>query len=448
MAKVVTLPAGGWVPRHYQYPLWYHFESNNFEGIRAAIVWHRRAGKDLTAIHIAATASQQRVGIYWHILPTYNQGRKVVWDGRTNDGKAFLDAFPKELVAARNNTEMKLTLKNGSIYQVVGGDDVDRLVGTNPCFVILSEYSIMDERVFTYLMPILTANNGSLLAIYTPRGKNHAHRLIEAAAKNKKWFDQILTVDDTDFLDRALIDEDRKMGMPEETIQQEYWCSFEAPVVGAYYSEQMMDAEGRKDDHGNQLTETRITNVPYEERLLVHTAWDLGVRDATSIWFYQLYGQEIRLIDYHEETGKSLSDYIRVLKEKGYNYGTHWAPHDIEVREFTSGKSRKEMARELGFTFRVCKKHNLMDGINNARGVLRMCWFDKVKCARGIEALRQYRKEFDDKKDCFKDTPLHDWASHGADAFRYLAWTVKVRNKVDKSKMLKNAITEYDIFNL
>jgi phage terminase large subunit len=206
-----------------------------------------------------------------------------------------------------------------------------------------------------------------------------------------------------------IIQEERDSGMPEEMIEQEYKCSFEAPCVGAYYGAQMMWLE----QNG------RITNVPYDPLLPVDTWWDIGVADSTAIWFSQQYGMEIRIIDYYESSGEGISHYAGQLRDRGYNYGVHIAPHDIEVREFSSdGKSRRDVAKKHGIHFKVCPKHEVMDGIEAVRGMLPLCWIDAIKCGRGIEALRQYRKEWDDKNKCYKDHPLHDWTSHGADGFR------------------------------
>jgi phage terminase large subunit len=420
-----------WEPRDYQVDLWNFLEGG---GKRAVAVWHRRCGKDLFSINWCAKSSVTRPGVYWHLFPTYNQGRKIAWDGMTRDGRKFIDHFPQELIESKNNTEMKLSLKTGGIYQVVGTEDPDRLVGANPVGCIFSEYSLQDPRAWDYIRPILAENGGWAIFIYTARGKNHGYRMLEMARKNPKWFAQVLTVPDTNAISMEAIEEDRASGMPEEMIQQEYFCSFEAPIVGAYYANQMMKAADEK----------RICSVPYEPRLPVHTAWDLGVSDSTTIWFYQQYGLEVRLIDYYENSGEGLSHYAKVLREREYVYGTHTAPWDIEVRELGTGKSRLETARSLGIRFKVLKQMSVEDRIDNARNFISRCWFDTGKCERGIEALRNYRKEWDEVRKVFKNTPLHDWASHGADAFGYLAWGFKDRKKMDKPPQDK-AESDYDV---
>jgi phage terminase large subunit len=431
-----------WAPRKYQLPLWSFLEGG---GKRAAAVWHRRAGKDLFALNWCATASVQRPGVYWHLFPTYNQGRKIAWDGFTKAGRRFIDHIPEQLVSAKNNTEMKLTLKTGGVYQVVGTEDPDRLVGANPVGCIFSEYSLQDPRAWDMIRPILAENEGWAVFIYTARGKNHGWKLLELARKEvalakkearpSRWFAEVLTVTDTQAVPAATIEQERADGMPEELIQQEFFCSFEAPVVGAYYAKQMAAA----------AKEGRITKVPWDPVLQVHTVWDLGVADSCAIIFYQQYGMEKRIIDYYENSGEGLAHYIKKLGEKEYVYGKHTAPWDIEVRELGTGKSRLETARSLGIKFEVLKQSSVEDGIEMARNLLASCWFDEEKCERLIAALREYCKEWDEKLKCFKDRPLHNWTSHPADAFRYLAMGQPRKKKYGDRPPQERAEGDYDV---
>lgn len=400
-----------------------------------------------------AVASQMRVGIYWHILPTYNQGRKIIWDGRTKEGRPFLDVFPKEIVASRHSTEMRMTLTNGSIYQVVGGDDVDRLVGTNPVGVILSEYPLHDPRVWPYLMPILSENDGWALFPYTPRGKNHGWKMKQIANSEKSWFYSELSVDDTRREDgspvvpKERIEEDRRTGMTDEEINQEYYVSFESPITGAFYSKQIQAAWGDK----KLNIPKRITEIPYESSLPVITGWDLGVDDHTVVWFAQVLRNEIRVVDYYQNSDEGLPFYVQMLKDRaaayGITYAQHYAPHDIALREWTSGKSRLETARSLGINFTPIKKHSLEDGINHVRSMFNQCWFDWNRTEEGINALSCYRREFDEKNNTYKSTPLHDWASHPADAFRTLIWGIGKNLRVAEDRKLpKFAESDYDLF--
>lgn len=442
MANKITLPFD-YEPRSYQLPVWRYMEGHD-EGKRAACEWHRRAGKDLFAINLICTKAMERVGTYWHMLPTYKQGRNIVWNGFTKEGRTFLSYIPDELIANKNSTEMRITFKNGSIYQVVGTDNVNSLVGTNPVGVVMSEYSLHDPSAWDYIRPILAENGGWALFIYTLRGKNHGYQIGQMAKANPKWFYEKLVAGDngtkrpdgTPVISDAIIEDERKAGMPEELILQEFFCSADAPLVGAYYSQQMqwLDKQYLKDVVGKDggKVSARFGNIPYDPHLPVDTAWDIGYDDSTTIWFSQTYGNEERFIDYYENSGESLAHYIKYLNSLPYSYGYHLAPHDIAVHEFTTGTTRIEAARALGLKFKTVPKHLVEDGIEAVRGFLPRCWFDAEKCARGIAALREYRKDFNDELKVFRSTPLHNWASHGADAFRIKAWGNKDRSKRDK----------------
>lgn len=417
-----------WDPRSYQLPLWQFMENG---GKRAVSVWHRRAGKDATALNFTVTRALQEVGLYWHMLPTYNQGRKIVWDGRTRDGRPFLSAWPEEYIESKNETDMRIKLKNGSIWQVVGTDNVDRLVGVNVLGCVLSEYSLQDPRAWDLIRPILAENNGWAMFLYTPRGKNHGYNLLQIAQNNvkkaklngvpSKWFVQVLTCKDTKrpdgtpVISEEAIQEERDGGMPEETIQQEFYCSFSGSILGAYYAKQMKAAA--------DAVPPRITKVPWVPNQMVYTFWDLGMDDSTTIWFAQIIGKEYRFIDYYENSGEGLAHYAKILAAKPYVYGDHYMPHDVEVREMGTGTSRKNTAKALGIkpiitVSRAKDTQSVLDGIEACRNILAQCWFDEVKCQRGITALEGYQAKWDEEKKVFLDHPEHDWTAHGADAFR------------------------------
>lgn len=412
----ISLPHG-WTPRDYQLPFLAAMQGFvEGGGGRAVLVWHRRSGKDATALNFTACAAHRRPGVYWHMLPTATQARKAVWDAVDASGKRVLDqVFPRLLRAATNTTEMKISLKCGAIWQLVGSDNFNALVGANPVGVVFSEYSLADPAAWDYVRPILAENGGWAVFIFTPRGRNHGHALLEMARGNPNWFAQVLSVDDTRRADgtavigAVAIEEDRRAGMAEEILRQEYWCSFDAALTGAYFGRAMEAARA----------EGRIGAVSWEPALAVETWWDLGMGDSTAIWFAQRLGNEVRLIDYLEASGEGLGYYIDALKAQPYAYGRHIAPHDIEVRELGTGKSRRETALKLGLRFEVAPAQSLADGIEASRALIPNCWFDEAKCARGIAALAQYRREWNDKTKDFKPTPLHDWTSHGSDAFRY-----------------------------
>lgn len=438
-----------WTPRPGQVNLWKFFQGQG-EGKRGVVVAHRRWGKDLTGINITAPKLFERTGTYWHLLPTYKQGRAIVWNGFTRDGRAFLDHFPKELIKNRLNNEMRLHFFNpedssaeGSIYQVVGTDDVNSLVGTNPVGCIFSEYSLHNPAAWEYIRPILRENGGWALFIYTPRSHNQGYKLFKMASKpDSGWFCEVHKAgsgpdaskrhDGTPVISDKMIDEERKSGMPEEMIQQEFYCSFEASMVGAYYSKQIEQAE--KDG--------RITTVNYEPRLPVLTAWDIGVDDPTAIIFFQQYGLEIRIIDFYHNSGEPLTYYVRELKQKEYLYNVHYFPWDAEVREWTSGKSRVEVARNMGLKVRIVPQHEVMDGIDHVRNTFPRLIFNGSKCEYLIDALKTYRKEWDEEKKVFKEKPLHDWSSDPADALRYLCWMIKKSARRDE-KVQEKAEDDY-----
>lgn len=433
----------GYTPRHYQLDLWNYFMNG---GKRAAAVWHRRAGKDLFGVNLAFTMGYLRPGLYWHVLPTYQQGRKIVWNGKIGDGRRFLDFMPKPLVVGNpHDQDMRLEFKTAvpgmtSIWQVVGSDDVDRLVGTNPVGLIMSEYSLQNPQAWDLLRPILAENGGWVLFQYTPRGRNHGYEMMQIARKTPGWFFSLKTVTDTGAIPMSAIEEERNSGMPEEKVQQEYFCSFEASLVGAYYGSMIKKAkkEGR-------LAEGAVN---WEPRVEVCTAWDLGMDDTTVIIFYQLVGQDIRIISVYHNNGEGLPHYARVCRDRDYVYGRHLAPHDIKVRELTTGRSRIEVARSLGIRFDVVPKIDVADGIEAVRNILPRCWFNMRDpgVEKLVRALEEYTKEWDEEKKVFRERPLHNWASHFADAMRVLALGLK-RTGEKKSVLPPAAVAQYDEFN-
>jgi hypothetical protein len=380
----------------------------------------------------------QRVGVYYYIFPTYKQAKKVIWDGINKDGQPMLKDLPEEARKSTNNTEMKIVTVNDSLFQLVGSDRWDDLMGTNPVGCIFSEYSLQNPMVWEYFKPILKENGGWAIFCYTPRGNNHGHTLFKMAKDNPNWFCQLLTIEDTGVFSAEDMEEERREGMSEELIQQEYYCSFSGSMPGAYYAKLLDVAE----------KENRIGKVPREPKLPVDTFWDLGIGDATAIWFVQQYAKEVRIIDYYEASGVGLEYYAKRLSEKPYVYGRHYAPFDIEVNELGSGKSRLETARSLGIRFQIVPKLSIEDGIEAARNLIPRCWFDESKCQLGIQALRNYHSEYDETKRVLKRSPVHDWSSHGADAWRYLAVGLRdrtrramVRNRPDHNEKDRSSIT-------
>jgi len=410
-------------PRWYQENLWKAFDSDKYN--RFILVWHRRSGKDLDCFAIVQRYLAEHVCLATYVFPTLKQGREVLWEGMDNEGRKFIDYYAsKEFMDGKpNDTRMTIKYKNGSIFRIGGADDPDSLRGGNTKIFVFSEWSEHDPYIWAVCRPIVKANKGIAIFNLTPKGDNHAKLMWNVAQKRKDWFTEILTAKDTkvftdEELDNELKELIEELGEEEgrARFNQEYMCSFEMPVSGSYYGAQIRRAENDK----------RITNVPYETNLLVNTYWDLGIGDATSIWFAQQSGREVRLIDYYETSGEPLAYYKQILNDRGYTYGEHWMPHDVEVKELGTGKTRKEVAEGLGIKpIYVAPKLPIDDGIEAARNILSRCWFDKNKCERGIMALKNYHKEWDDKNKTYKKHPHHDWSSHGADSFRYLAVSIR-----------------------
>lgn len=423
MAEVIQLPYQ-WTPRDYQRPLFEYFQNG---GRRAVTIWHRRAGKSYSTVNWAAMASQMRVGTILHVFPKLNQGRRVMWDGMDKKGRPLLSAFPDAIVANRNETEMRVEFTNGSAYQIAGtdGKNINSLIGSNPVGLIMDEYSLQNPRAYDFLRPILAENGGWVWFVYTPRGKNHGYTLYKNALENPNWYTDLRTVRDTGAISLEDIEEERRMGMSDQLIEQEFYCSWDSALDGAYYAKEMHRA----------VQESRITRVPWEPLLPVHTFWDIGVGDTNSIIFAQKIGFRVCIIDYYESTSEGSSHYAKVLKEKPYVYGRHWAPHDAMVTEWGTGKTRVETMMEHGIRFDIVPKIAIDDGIDAARSVLNKCLFDEVKCANLISALNSYTKEYDEDKQMFKNRPNHDWASNAADAFRYMATIIDDPRNRDEKKL-------------
>lgn len=415
----IILP-NNWRPRDYQKPLWSYLAKG---GQRAVISWHRRSGKDAVMLHHCACAAHERVGNIWYLMPEYGQCRKAMWQAiNPHTGKLRLDeAFPHELRETTNQQEMYIKLKNGSMFQLVGSDNYNSLVGSTPIGLVFSEYALSDPSAWSYLRPMLLENKGWAAFNSTPRGKNHFHDMFEMAKSSDGWFAQILTVNDTKlFTDAQMASELREMqaehgeAVGEAFFKQEYYCSFNVAVIGSYYGREMMDAENTG----------RICRVPYQSILPVHTAWDLGFTDDTTIWFYQVVGNEVHLIDYYASSGEDPDHYCKKLKEKGYGYGLHWLPHDARAKTLGSGGKSvvEQLAKRLGFAkMRVLPKLSLQDGIQASRMLLKRSYFDLERTREGVKCLQEYQREYDTGRKMLKDKPLHDFTSHGADAFRMLA---------------------------
>jgi hypothetical protein len=401
-----------WKPRLYQIPICDAIDNKGYKRVIAC--WPRRAGKDITAFNLCVRQCLRRVGTIFYIFPTFSSGRRILWDALQNDGMRILDYIPKELVESRNEQQMRIRFVNGSVIQIVGSDNYDQtLVGVNAMGMVFSEYALADPRAYQFSRPILTANDGWALFCSTPRGKNSFWELFQIAINNPKdWFVSKLTVEDTNHISLHEIQRELSTGeMSDDLVQQEYYTSFDMGVEGSYYAKYL----------DRMRTKGQIGSVPWESAFKVHTAWDIGVRDSTTIIFFQTIGQTVKIIDCYENSKVGLEHYIKVLDQKPYKYGKHIAPHDIRVREFGTGMTRVEKARQLGINFTIAPDVSIEDGIESVRSAFSKIWIDEVECKLLIKSLENYRQEWDSKRKIYKGHPLHDFSSHWADSMRYLA---------------------------
>jgi len=416
-------------PRDYQHCIFDAIENKGYKRVLA--IWPRRAGKDVTAYNLCIRELIKEVKTVYYCFPTFSGGRRILWDAIDNDGFRILDYLPEELIESRNEQMMRIRLINGSVFQIIGSDNYDNaLVGTNPKGIIFSEFALSDPRAYSFVRPILTANQGWALFISTPRGKNHLWELYQIAQRSDEWFCSKLTVEDTNHIPLEAIERERQSGeLSDCLIQQEYYCSFSLGIEGSFYTKYI----------DRMRVKGQIGAVPWESGFQVHTAWDIGVRDSTAIIFFQVIGQTVRIIDCYENAKEGLEHYVKVIKNKPFLLGKHIAPHDIKVMEFGSGITRIEKARQLGINFITADNIAIPDGIEAVRSAFSKIWIDEVECKPLIKALENYRQEYDVKKRVYKAQPLHDWSSHFADAMRYLCISLpKTRDGLSSQDIDKN----------
>jgi phage terminase large subunit len=353
----------------------------------------------------------RKVGVYYYIFPTFAQAKRVIWTSITNQGEKFLDYIPRQVLDRTNSQEMSIYFKNGSLLQLVGSDNYDALMGTNPQGVVFSEYALQDPRAYQFIRPILTANDGFAVFISTPRGKNHLFELYQIAESSPHWFAYKMTVEETGHIPLSEIEKEKAEGiMSDDLIQQEYYCSFDLGVEGSYYAKYL----------DRMRLKGQIGMVPFEAGFKVHVSIDIGVRDSTTLLFFQVIGQTVRIIDCYENSKVGLEHYVKVIEQKPYSYGKFIAPHDIKVQEWGSGLTRIEKARQLGIHFTIAPDLSIEDGIEAVRSALSKIWIDEQSCKPLIKAIENYRQEYDARKKIYKSHPLHDQFSHFADALRYM----------------------------
>ena len=389
----------GYTPRTQQRQIHDAVAENRF----VVVVAHRRMGKTVAALNQlihSALQCEKPDPRFAYIAPTYGQAKRVAWD--------YLVNFTRPLEATHNISELKVDFY-GRRIQLYGSDNPDSLRGQYFDGVILDEIGDQNPKIWNEIIrPSLADRVGWALFLGTPKGANHFKDFRDRAEKEPGWRLLEFKASETDILPQAeLLAAKKEMG--EDKYAQEFECSFAAAVEGSYYAALL-----------NALPPERYKEFARDDLCKTYTAWDLGVGDSTAIWVCQTAGQERRLLDFVENHGVGLDWYVNWIKQNGYTQAEHILPHDVEVRELGTGKSRKEALQDLGLNITVCPRLGVDDGIQAVRRFLPNCYFHpNVK--QGLDALRNYRREYDEKRNIFYDKPLHDWSSHAADAFRYLA---------------------------
>ena len=398
MGEVIEIP---YKPREHQLKVHELLDGKRF----AVVVAHRRFGKTVAALnHLIreAVLNEKEAPRYAYIAPTYGQAKRVAWD--------YLVKYSEPLGGTNNISELRVDFW-GRRIQLYGSDNPDSLRGQYFDGVIVDEVGDQNPKIWTDIIrPSIVDRKGWCLFIGTPKGHNHFKELRDRAEKEEGWGLLEFKASETGVVDKTEL-KAAKNEMGESKYAQEFECSFDAPVEGSYYWELLNDLEEKK----------HMQEIPREELSRTFTAWDLGMGDSTSIWVAQLVGSEVRLLDYYENHGVGLDHYVKWIKDNDYTKAEHILPHDVRVRELGTGKSRLEMLEESGLDAKIAPRMGLDDGIQAVRRLLPRCWFNVPQVQIGLNCLRNYHRDYDEKRKIFYERPLHDWSSHGSDAFRYLA---------------------------
>lgn len=400
MGRIVIpyTPRGAFKPLHKRTQRW------------ACVVAHRRAGKTVACVNelIKAALSDPRQGqLYAYVAPFYTQAKGVAWD--------YLKEFSRPVPGIKiNEAELRIDYPNGNRIQLFGADNADRMRGLAFSGLVADEFGDWKPSVWGYVIrPALADRNGWAVIIGTPKGRNQFCEVFENARKSPDWLALMLKASQTGLLPESEIAALREE-LSEDAYQQEMECDFDAAILGAFYGREMREA----------MDAGRITKVKPEREMAVYTAWDLGYRDDTAIWWYQVVRGEVHVLDYYAVSGADIAEIAQVVIDKHYRYAKHWLPHDARAKTLASGGKSivEQLGEHLGMSsLAIVPELGVQDGIQAVRRVLPRCWFDEERCDEGLEALRQYQREYDEDKKSFRERPRHDWTSHPADAFRMLA---------------------------
>ncbi len=433
--------------RPYQIEAWKALEGGCK---RAALCWHRGAGKDLFALNYLISQMVEKPGVYLHCFPRYIQGKRAIWNSihetHNGDSMGYLEHFPPELVVHKNSQEMSIRLWNGSIYCVMGldGKNATQARGMNPRFLILSEYAYMDPEAWYTLEPRISQNDGVAVFASTPNGQNHFYSLCEyARSKPGEWYHSHVGMNDSKVLTEEHMNNLRVEGVPEDFIQQEYYCSFTRGAEGSYYGKHIQACK----DEG------RIGVVNISPDIPCCTGWDIGVGDSTAIWVFQVLNNGMtQFLHYYENQGMGLEHYIKHLEKwrvlNDAIWSKHFVPHDMQQREFTAGISRVQLARNMGITMTILPLKRVEEGIQACRSMLPSCTFHQTHCKLGVRTLEFYHKKWNEALKTYSDEPLHDKWSHGADAFRTACMGVKMYGGGSGTSLSKTSIEEMRRRNL
>lgn len=412
------------------------------EGKDLALAWHRRAGKDEVLLNGIAVKALQRPASYAYMFPENLHARRAMWQSvNPHTGRRrILESFVPELLDGEpNETDMRLKLVNGSQILFFGSDNYDRMVGAALAGIVSSEHALSNPSAYAFFSPMLLENNGFFWAISTPRGRNHFKDLIDyAKTRPSRWYQETLSVAATGAISDEDLEEEREKYVAlygedqgEAFFQQEYFVDFNAAILGAFYAREM--AAVRK--------EGRIDEIEAVEGQPVHRAWDIGVRDDTSIWWFQVVGSQIYILDCYSRPGESDIEVFAEMihrkdEEMGWTSGKDYVPHDARQKVWGMKRGRLETMADHGLNPEVVPPLSKLDGINAVRRTLPRCVFHPRCEEVGIPALEQYRREWDDERKTFKANEVHDWSSHLADAFRYLSvtWQPAAPPKAEKPK--------------
>ena len=460
---------GKWHLQEHQDAAWDYLAAG---GLRACLVWHRRAGKDDVCLHHTCKAMLERVGNYWHMLPMAEQARKAIWDAiNPHTGRRRIDeCFPVELRRRTRNNEMMVEFLNGSIWQVVGSDNYNALVGSPPVGVVFSEWSLADPASWAYLRPILRENGGWAIFIYTPRGRNHGLSLYKSAQQAQGWFHQVISAEDSGVFTAAELAEELRELQSEygeelglAFFEQEYLCSFDAANIGAVYARSMAKLQ----------RQGRICPVAHDPDYEVHTAWDFGFGDKTAIWFWQILpGPRLHIIDHYASSGQDIVHYAERIHGRlitrnpdnsfslgaplpkhdhraFYRYGKHYAPHDGANKTLAAGgRSIGDQAYRLDVPMTIIPATDSNNSIGAARRTLEYCWFDMNRTESGRNSLESYHFKWDDKARTLSDEPVHDWSSHDCDAFEIIGqvWQPARADKPQEQARFLHEATADEVF--